>query len=113
MNAGTGEVLLEHVERAANWWERGVGLLGRPASRAGPGLWIVPCRGVHTFGMRFSLDIIVLDSQSRVLAVHWRVRPLRILLPRRGDHSVLEIPSGRLATGAICVGVHLRLEPEP
>jgi uncharacterized protein len=59
---------------------------------AGPGLLIPRCASVHTFGMRFPLDLYFLDREGRVLSVKRRVPPRRVVW-QRGARSVLEIPS--------------------
>ncbi|HET9593800.1 MAG TPA: DUF192 domain-containing protein [Solirubrobacterales bacterium] len=61
-------------------------------SQAGPGLLIPRCSSVHTFGMRFELDVYFLDSDGRVLSVRRRVPPRRVRW-HRGASAVLEIPS--------------------
>ena len=71
------------------------GLAFRAREEAGAGLLIPRCASVHTFGMRFALDVYFLDRDGRVLAVHRRVPPRRVLW-HRGARKVLEIPS---ATG--------------
>jgi|SRR3954447_7346899 len=69
------------------------GLAWRERAQAGPGLLIPRCSSVHTFGMRFELDIYFLDRRGRVLSVRRRVPPWRIVW-RRGASAVLEIPAG-------------------
>ena len=68
------------------------GLAWRDRERAGPGLLIPRCSSVHTFGMRFELDVYFLDADGRVLSVRRRVPPRRVIWQRRSA-AVLEIPS--------------------
>ena len=68
------------------------GLSFRDRAEAGPGLLIPRCRSVHTFGMRFELDLFFLDSGGAVVAVRRRVPPRRVVW-QRGARAVLEIPS--------------------
>ena len=68
------------------------GLAWRDRASAGPGLLFPRCACVHTFGMRFALDIYFLDERGRVLAVRRRVPPRRVLWCR-GASAILEIPS--------------------
>jgi uncharacterized membrane protein (UPF0127 family) len=69
------------------------GLAWRDRAEAGPGLLIPRCSSVHTFGMRFELDVYFLDHGGRILSVRPRVPPRRVLW-RRGASAVLEIPAG-------------------
>ena len=68
------------------------GLAWRDRADAGPGLLIPRCASVHTFGMRFALDVYFLDRAGRVIAVRRRVPPRRVLW-QRGAAAILEIPS--------------------
>lgn len=69
------------------------GLAWRERELAGPGLLIPRCSSVHTFGMRFELDVYFLDHDGRVLLVRRRVPPRRFLWCR-GAAAVLEVPVG-------------------
>jgi uncharacterized membrane protein (UPF0127 family) len=68
------------------------GLAWRDREDAGPGLLIPRCASVHTFGMRFELDVYFLGRDGKVLEVRRRVPPNRLLW-RRNARKVLEIPS--------------------
>jgi uncharacterized membrane protein (UPF0127 family) len=74
--------------------ERARGLMGRGALAPHEGLLLRRCRSVHTFGMRFAIDAILLDRQDRVLAIV-RLSPRRVLLPRPGVRHILEVAEGR------------------
>jgi uncharacterized membrane protein (UPF0127 family) len=68
----------------------GLAFLGRES--AGPGLLIPRCASVHTFGMRFRLDLVFLDSEGVAIEVHRRVGRRRVVSCRAAA-AVLEIPS--------------------
>ena len=76
---------------AEGYLARLLGLALLPADRAGPGLLIPRCSGVHTFGMRFALELTFLAGNGEVLAVRRVVGPRR-LVRCRGAESVLELP---------------------
>lgn len=80
------------VRVAAGFRARLLGLALLPRAAAGPGLLIPRCASVHTFGMRFHLDLVFLDGEGRVLAVRRGV-PSRRFAWQRGAVAVLEIPS--------------------
>lgn len=96
-NADTNRLLAERVGIAASHAARAIGLLLHKELPDGEGLWIAPCRGVHTWGMRFAIDVIALDGRGRVVDLVQNLRPWRIRLPRRGSLSVLELPVGSIA----------------
>jgi len=68
------------------------GLAFRDRCEAGPGLLIPRCASVHTFGMRFALDVFFLDAEGTVISVKRAVPPRRVLW-QRGASAVLEIPA--------------------
>ncbi len=80
------------VPVASTAWSRllGLALLSREA--AGPGLLIPRCRCVHTFGMRFPLDLVALDVEGRVVELRRSVPPRRVARFRAAT-AVLELPS--------------------
>ncbi|HWB69778.1 MAG TPA: DUF192 domain-containing protein [Solirubrobacterales bacterium] len=79
------------VARGARARLLGLALLER--ERAGPGLLIPNCTSVHTFGMRFELDLVFLDPGGRPLAFRRGVPPGRLVW-RRSAAAVLELPAG-------------------
>jgi uncharacterized membrane protein (UPF0127 family) len=74
--------------------ERARGLLGLDAIHADEALWLGGCRSVHTFGMRFTIDVVLLDRDQRPLGVV-AMKPGRLLLPRRRVRHVVEVAAGR------------------
>ena len=73
----------------------GMRLLGMaflPREQAGPGLLIPRCRSVHTFGMRFPLDLVFLDADGRELRRCSAVPPGRVV-SEPGAAAVLELPA--------------------
>ena len=70
-----------------------LGLALLPVEQAGPGLLIPGCRSVHTFGMRFELDVHFLDAAGESTSVLRAVPPNRLVWDRRAV-DVLEVPSG-------------------
>ena len=58
-------------------------------------LWIVPCESVHTFFMRFPIDLVYLDRKHRIKRCRNAVGPWR-LSACLSAHSVLELPAGTI-----------------
>ena len=106
----TGEVIAT-TRRAETIWERLFGLLGERNLAPGTGLWLVPCNGIHTCGMRFAIDVLVLDENGRVLRIITGLKPWRVSPPVRAGHSVVELGVGTLASCALSVGDHVVLQP--
>ena len=83
--------MLVHVARTRR--ERLRGLAFRRSIEPDQALLIPRCRSVHTFGMRFSIDVVFLDAAGGVLAVRHHVRPCRVVCCRRAS-AVLETRGG-------------------
>jgi uncharacterized membrane protein (UPF0127 family) len=99
------------AEVAENPWTRTVGLLGRKRLGEGRGLWIRPCKSIHTFFMRFPIDVAYVSSDGTVVKICYRLRPFRLSTGGRGAHSVLELPAGTLERAALKVGDSLSYSP--
>jgi uncharacterized protein len=97
-------------------WTRFRGLLGLGPGdfRNGHGLWIVPCRGVHTLGMGFPIDVVYLDRNRTVVHIESNVRPWRLSPIRFQAASVLELPCRTAAETRTAVGdrIEITLEKE-
>jgi uncharacterized protein len=110
VNETRGTVLGECVRVADTGLSRIVGLLGERKLPPGDGLLIVPSQGVHTWGMLFSIDIVVLDGGWNVLALRRRMRAFRMTRLFWKAAAVLELPSGMLDSTATAVGDTLAFE---
>jgi len=96
--------------RAANtFWSRLVGLLGRSSLAPGEALLIEPCSSVHTAFMRFTIDVVYLDRERRVIKVVPRMAPFRASALWRGGHAVVELPAGSIENTATGVGDQLTI----
>jgi uncharacterized membrane protein (UPF0127 family) len=107
----TGVVIANRVSVADSRLTRAVGLLRWDRLHAGEGLLITPCHGVHTCGMRFTIDMVALDAAGTVVDVVPALKPWRIRFPRPGGLSVLELPEGTLHASRIEVGHRIALQP--
>ncbi|HOV97257.1 MAG TPA: DUF192 domain-containing protein [Thermomonas sp.] len=71
---------IPQVWAADRWWSRMRGLLARPAlaKDGSQAMWITPCASVHTFGMRYALDVVYLDRNGAVVGLREHLRPWRV-----------------------------------
>ncbi|CAL9517388.1 DUF192 domain-containing protein [Streptomyces sp. enrichment culture] len=93
------------VEIAASYRTRARGLLGRDGIDGA--MLLTPCGSVHTFRMRFAIDVAYLDRRLRVIAVVPGMRPGRLGLPRPRARHVLEAEAGALERWGVRPGVRL------
>ncbi len=81
--------------------ERRRGLMGRDTFDGA--MLFKPARSVHTFGMRFSIDVAVLDPDGTVIAL-LTMKPRRVSCPRRGGVAVVEASAGSFERWGLHVG---------
>jgi protein-S-isoprenylcysteine O-methyltransferase Ste14/uncharacterized membrane protein (UPF0127 family) len=110
-DATRGVIVAERLRSAHTHWTRLRGLLGRGPLAPGEGLWLWPCRQVHTFGLRTAIDVAFLDDAGRVLHVVEALPPWRVSPHVADAASVLELPAGTLARAGVCAGTRLDLGP--
>ena len=103
-----GTVLARHARVAASWLARMVGLLGRRELPQGEALVFPACNSIHTFGMRFPIDVLFVDRGWRVVAVRETLPPGRMVWPIWKAWGVVELPSGTLSRVGVAVGDQLR-----
>jgi len=96
VNVTRGTVLATRLELAGTGDTRRKGLLGRDSLAPGEGLWIAPCESVHTFFMRFAIDLVYLDRKHQVKKIRNSVGPWRVSACLLA-HSVLELPAGTVS----------------
>jgi hypothetical protein len=109
-NADTNAVIADRVTVAITRSERRVGLLRHSHLDPGEGLLIAPCNGVHTFFMRFPIDILAMDKAGFVVDAVSDLKPWRIRLPKSGSHSVLELPAGTLVKTKTTIGHRITID---
>lgn len=86
-------VLAEAADLADTSAKRRTGLLKHKRLDQGQGLWISPCESVHTFFMKFPIDLVYIDRKKQVRKVRHAVPAWR-LSACFSAHSVIELPAG-------------------
>jgi uncharacterized membrane protein (UPF0127 family) len=110
-NATKGVILGDAVIVASDSRTRRTGLLRHSTLIPGEGLWIVPCEAVHTFGMKFAIDVVFLSRKKQILKVRKNMTVRRIAICLRA-HSVLELPAGMLDKTGTTPGDQLEFETD-
>ena len=112
LNCTRRQYLATRLSVADGHWSRLRGLIGRSPEnfREGQGLWIVPCRGVHTLGMRFPIDVLYLTRENVVLHLEQSLPPWRFAPVRLQAASVLELPENTLRATGTTIGDELEID---
>ena len=111
-NVSTQRVIAEQLLTAFDSASRRQGLLGRDSLPGGSALIIAPSNAVHTFFMRFPIDILFVRRDGHVIKVRSAVRPWRIAASLRA-FAVIELPAGSLAQSKTTRGDRLICRPAP
>ena len=106
-----GRVVVERCEVANSLWTRGRGLLGRTRLGEGEGLFITRTSSIHTFFMRFPIDVVFLDRRLRVRSIAHAVKPNRISI-RFGGGNVVELAAGEATRVGIRTGSRIAFYDE-
>jgi uncharacterized membrane protein (UPF0127 family) len=98
------------VEAAVDSASRRRGLLGRDSLALDAALVIAPSNGVHTFFMKFAIDVVFVARDGRVVKIARAVKPWRASLALRA-FAVVELAAGAAETAALRVGDRLSVRP--
>ncbi|MHB1419227.1 MAG: DUF192 domain-containing protein [Bacillota bacterium] len=105
--------LATRTEIANTFWKRFKGLLGRREFPLGSAMVIRPCNSVHTVAMRFSIDVIFIDRECRIIRMIHQMRPNRFSPIIRKAAAVVELPAGTLKTSSTKMGDRVKVEVSP
>jgi uncharacterized membrane protein (UPF0127 family) len=108
-NVTQGKILADRAAIANTSATRRTGLLKHTGLDHGEGLWIVPSEGVHTFGMKFAIDVLFLDKKRRIKKMRPNMVRGRIAFSLL-SHSTLELPAGTIAETGTQAGDQLEME---
>jgi uncharacterized protein len=95
VNVRSGRVLAQSVVGAFDSRSRRTGLLGREGLDEGHALIIAPTFAIHTFFMRFPIDVAFVTRKGRVVGIKHAIKPWRMAVAI-GAHAAVELPAGAL-----------------
>lgn len=104
VNTSKGTTLASSAELAATYDERRRGLLRRSSLTEGEGLIICPCKGVHSFGMKFPIDVAYVSRDGKVIHIISPLFPNRLGPLMLRAAWVLELPQGVLSSTDTALG---------
>ena len=108
-NLTKNTLLADRADIADTSATRNKGLLKHTGLAEGEGLWIVPCEGVHSFFMKFAIDVVFINKKHVVTKLRPNMVKSRIAFSVRA-HSTLELPEGMIQKSQTAVGDQLDLE---
>ncbi len=110
VNTSRNSLLASRAERARSYWARLRGLMFRSSLPEDGGMVIEPNNSVHTFWMRFPIDVIFVDRQDRVVGLVTAMPPNRPYAGARKARRTIELPAGTITRTNTQMGDTLRFE---
>ncbi len=111
VNLTRNALLADKAELAISLGQRTKGLLGHLNLGKGEGLVIKPCSSIHTFFMRFAIDVVFVDKASHVVKTIEHMQPFRLSSPFLSAYMVIELPVGTIGQTYTKIGDQLALQP--
>lgn len=110
INVSRSLVIASDLIEAISFASRLKGLIGRTGLGKGEGLWMARCRAIHTFGMRFPIDVVFLDKDLTVRKAVKGVNPFHPIVYCFSAKGVLELPEGAIERAQLQVGDRIEIE---
>lgn len=108
-NSTQNNLIAEDAKVADNFFARSIGLLSKKTFYDGEALIIKPCCSVHTFFMKFGIDILFVNRKNEVIALYENVNPWRVLPIHPLSYYVIELPKGTVSNKNICKNDSLQI----
>jgi uncharacterized protein len=96
INQSNGIVIAEKVIPAYSFFKRLKGLMFTSSFPEGYAIHIQPCRSIHTYFMKYEIDVLYLNDEYEIVAAESYVRPGEFGKHHKGTTSVIEIPAGTI-----------------
>ena len=96
INLRSGKILVNKAKKASSVFEKMRGLLGRERLSENEALIISTNGSIHTFFMKFAIDLLFLDQEGRVLKIAERIKPFKIIFAPFKNKNVIELAEGAI-----------------
>lgn len=107
INQTKGAIISQQTRMADTFFSRLKGLLGTASLPEGQGLIIRPCNSIHTFGMRYDIDVLFVDGHNQVRKIVSAIAPGKIAMCRSSEY-VIELPAGTAEATGTEIGDQLK-----
>jgi hypothetical protein len=111
VNVTRNMVVAQRAEQARSFWARLRGLMFRPQLEIGSGLVIEPNNNVHTFWMRFAIDVVFVDRADHVVGLVHAMPPNRPYAGARRAQRTIELPAGTIVASDTRIGDQFTIKP--
>ncbi|WP_188207726.1 DUF192 domain-containing protein [Alkalibacillus aidingensis] len=110
VNLSDSSEIVNELSVADTFWKRFKGLMFKRGLNSGYGLHIKPCQSVHTFFMKFNIDVIYVNDKLEVVGLDKGLTPNRVGKVRKNAQSVIEVSAGTVEQTGIQIGNQLLIK---
>lgn len=103
-NSTQNNLITDDVKVAETFFTRSVGLLSKKSVSSNEALVIKPCCSIHTFFMKFPIDVLFIGKNGNIIELYENVKPWRILPIHLASKYVLELCAGQISAKNIKKG---------
>jgi len=111
VNLRGNEVIAEKVRIADTFFSRLIGLLNRRSLEKGEALILTPSSSIHSFFMRFAIDVLFLDKNGRIIKILPSFKPFRLSRVYFNSRTVIELPENTLQLIHVQMGDIVKIIP--
>lgn len=109
-NVTKKNTVIENLRIAKNFKERFWGLMFKKRISPNEGLMLLDCNGIHTYFMRFAIDVVFMDINHQVISIKEKIKPWKNSGFIKKAYITLELPAGTVNKKDISVGDILILD---
>lgn len=110
VNRSTGTIIAENVIPAYTFIKRLKGLMFTSSFPEGYAIHIQPCRSIHSYFMKYEIDVLYLNAKNQIIAAECYFRPGTIGRHHEGTESVIELPAGTIHKKKIEIGHNVQIQ---
>ena len=96
-NSTQNNLIADDVKVAENFFTRSIGLLSRKSISDNEALIIKPCCSIHTFFMKFAIDVLFVNRKNKIVGLYENVSPNQILPIYFSSYYVVELAAGQIS----------------
>ena len=109
MADGSDLLISSNIKTADSFFKKLFGLIFSAPLQESEGLLIDNCNSIHTFWMRYPIDVLFLDSNNKVIRYFENLKPFRMTPFIKGAIKAVELKSGTVRACPIKIGGCLKL----
>ncbi|OZM58135.1 hypothetical protein CIB95_00720 [Lottiidibacillus patelloidae] len=110
VNLSNGTILANKLKTAYRFFQRLKGLMFTSELPLGEALHLQPCQSVHTFFMKYDIDVIYLDKDMKIVKITHMMKPSKVGSIVKNANSVIELPAGSISKTDTKVGHVLQIK---